>query len=66
MPILRSQGGVAPMSRPSTSSCPWLCRLKPAIRRSRVDLPDPDGPSRAKNSPGSIWMLMSLRTSFLP
>ncbi|MNO02867.1 hypothetical protein D3C81_2233990 [compost metagenome] len=66
MPMLRFQGGVPLMSLPSTSSCPALWRLKPAISRRRVDLPDPDGPSRAKNSPGSMLMLTSLSTSVLP
>ncbi|AIT27744.1 hypothetical protein D558_3098 [Bordetella holmesii 44057] len=66
--MLRFQGGVPLMSLPSMSNWPWLCWLKPAISRSSVDLPEPEGPSRAKNYPGSMLMLMlmSLRTSFLP
>ncbi|KAG0749363.1 hypothetical protein G6F24_015250 [Rhizopus arrhizus] len=51
MPMLRSQGGVPVMSLPSTSNCPELCRLKPAISRSSVDLPDPDGPHTTSTSP---------------
>src|SRR6201996_4136208 len=34
---------------------PEVGRSKPAIRRSVVVLPQPDGPSREKNSPDAIW-----------
>jgi hypothetical protein len=40
--------------------------LKPAISRSSVLLPLPDGPSSAKNSPGSMSRLTSFSTSVLP
>jgi hypothetical protein len=66
MPTLRRCGGVPLMSLPSTSSSPRWCWLKPAISRSRVDLPEPEGPSRAKNSPGSMSRLTSFSTSVLP
>src|SRR5690554_1851085 len=33
---------------------------------SSVDLPEPDGPNKAKNSPGSICRLISFRTSVAP
>ena len=34
--------------------------LKPAIMRSRVVLPQPEGPKRVKNSPCSMFRLMPL------
>ena len=53
MPTLRFHGGTPVTSRPPISSRPDWCWLKPAMRRSSVDLPEPEGPSSAKNSPGS-------------
>ena len=38
-------------SRPSSSTSPSSGRSKPAISRSVVVLPEPDGPSSVKNSP---------------
>ena len=37
---------------PSSRSVPERGGSSPATRRSRVDLPHPDGPSNATNSPG--------------
>ena len=37
-------------SLPSSKMVPLVGVSKPASMRSRVDLPQPDGPSRAKNS----------------
>jgi hypothetical protein len=42
------------MSRPANSIVPALWSSKPAIIRSVVVLPEPEGPSRVKNSPASI------------
>ena len=53
MPTLRFQGGVPVTSLPPMSTSPAWCWLKPAMRRSSVDLPEPEGPRSAKNSPGS-------------
>src|ERR1700722_13959850 len=39
---------------PSTRTCPADGCSSPAIRRSTVDLPQPDGPSSETNWPGSI------------
>ena len=36
---------------PRTSISPAVARCRPAISSSRVDLPQPDGPTTAKNSP---------------
>ena len=66
MPTSRRCGGVPVMSRPSISNSPRWCWLKPAISRSSVDLPEPEGPSSAKNSPGSMRSVMSRNTSVLP
>ncbi len=58
MPTSRFHGGTAVTSLPSTRIAPRCARLNPAMRRSSVDLPQPDGPSRAKNSPGSTTRSM--------
>ena len=47
------------MSTPSRKIRPSVGRSKPASMRSKVDLPDPDPPSRAKISP----LLISRDTS---
>src|SRR5689334_25203798 len=39
------------MGRPSNCTVPSLAALKPAMISSSVDLPQPDGPTTAKNSP---------------
>src|SRR5262245_58353755 len=41
------------MSLPSSNTCPADGDSKPAIRRRLVVLPQPDGPSKVKNSPGA-------------
>src|SRR5215472_18210925 len=42
------------MSAPSSRIFPAVGRSNPAIRRSDVVLPQPEGPSSEKNSPASI------------
>ena len=54
MPMLRLWAGVPSTSRSSTSTAPESGRSNPAAMRSAVVLPQPDGPSRLTNSPGSI------------
>ncbi len=66
MPTPRKCGGTPEMSWPSIKSSPLWCWLKPAISRSSVDLPEPEGPSSAKNSPGSIFKLTSRSTGVAP
>ncbi|MNC92395.1 hypothetical protein D3C83_88140 [compost metagenome] len=66
MPILRSHGGTRVTSSPPTRIAPDSGCRKPASSRSSVDLPEPEGPSRAKNSPGSIAMLTSESTCVRP
>src|SRR6266571_6728624 len=53
----RRSGGVPAMSRPSSRISPASGRSNPAIMRSSVVFPQPEGPSRVKNSPASIAML---------
>ena len=50
----RRLAGVRPTSIPSMKTEPRSGCSSPAMMRSSVDLPQPDGPSRAKNSPVSI------------
>ncbi len=44
-------GGTAAISSPASRMRPSLGASKPASMRSSVVLPQPDGPSSAKNSP---------------
>ena len=44
--------GASPaIGRPSNSISPSVAGVSPAISSSSVDLPQPDGPTTAKNSP---------------
>jgi hypothetical protein len=51
---LRSYGGTDDTSCPSSNTCPQSGASKPATNRRQVVFPEPEGPSMAKNSPGSI------------
>src|SRR5688572_33346762 len=66
MPTSRFHGGMPVTSRPAMRMRPDWASAKPAISRSSVDFPDPEGPSRAKNSPGSTVTLTSRRTGVAP
>ena len=50
----RRFGGTPAMSFPSISRRPVVGSSKPAIMRSSVVLPQPEGPSKAKNSPSRM------------
>src|ERR1700758_49874 len=50
-----------PMSSPATTTEPVSARSSPAMTISRVDLPEPDGPTRPTASPRPILSVMSLR-----
>src|SRR5688572_16855145 len=54
MPMSRLCTGRSVMSRPATWTRPESGSSKPAIMRSDVVLPQPDGPSREKNSPAAM------------
>ena len=58
MLTLRLCGGVCAMSTPSSRIWPSVGRSNPAIIRSVVVLPQPEGPSSEKNSPGGMSRLM--------
>ena len=47
----RRSGGMVPTLRPWIRMSPWLTASKPAIMRSVVVLPQPDGPTKETNSP---------------
>src|SRR5256885_14553229 len=47
-------GGSPAMPRPSNSTLPSVTGVRPAITSRSVDLPHPEGPTTAKNSPRSI------------
>src|SRR6185503_3780029 len=53
MPRLRRHGGTAATSRPSIKMRPRAGCASPATMRRIVDLPDPLGPRKVKNSPRS-------------
>ena len=53
MAMSRSLAGTAFTTRPSMLTRPEVIGSSPAIMRSAVDLPQPDGPSRTMNSPSA-------------
>src|SRR5260370_19135146 len=55
----RLVGGSDVTSAPSIRMRPDVTSSSPAIRRSNVDLPQPDGPTKTTNSPSAISRLMS-------
>src|SRR5438132_13678069 len=55
MAIPRARGGTSPSTRsPPMRISPEVGRSSPAIMRSRVVFPEPEEPSRTRNSPSSI------------
>ncbi len=70
MPTLRrilsmsTSGSVA--SKPPTWMVPSLGCSSRFTQRSRVDLPEPEGPIRQTTSPGATSRLMPLSTSLEP
>src|SRR2546423_11029821 len=56
----RSFGGTSLTTSPSTAISPPVMSSRPAIMRSVVDLPQPDGPTRTTNSRSLMARLMSL------
>ncbi|MNT35914.1 hypothetical protein D3C72_1719640 [compost metagenome] len=61
MPKSRCWGGSREMSRPPCQISPLPGRSSPAIARSRVVLPQPEGPRKQTNSPCSMAREISLR-----
>src|SRR6185437_15112831 len=66
MAMSRSFGATALTSRSSMKICPEVTVSSPAIIASKVDLPQPEGPTRAMNSPSRASMSMPFRTSTGP
>ncbi len=56
-------GGLSPISSPKILMLPSVGNSSPAIIRSVVVLPQPDGPSSEKNSPSRICRSMSSTAS---
>src|SRR5215468_2852776 len=66
MAMSRSFGATLFTTRSQMAISPELMFSNPAIIRNRVDLPQPDGPTRMTNSPSSISTLTPCRTSVEP
>ncbi len=66
MAMSRSIGATSLTTRPPMLISPELTVSSPAIIARRVDLPQPDGPTRTTNSPGSTSRSMSFSTSSGP
>ena len=66
MPVERRYGGSAVTSRPPMRIAPAEGRMKPAIMRSVVVLPQPEGPSNARSSPCATASEKSRTASVAP
>src|SRR5258706_25045 len=66
MAMSRDLAGRSVTSRPSIRIRPALAVSSPASKRSRVDFPQPDGPTRTRNSPSLMERLMSRSTRTVP
>ncbi|MNU03652.1 hypothetical protein D3C72_2477490 [compost metagenome] len=58
MAIPRLDGGTSLTRSPSMNMSPPVISSRPAIMRSNVDLPQPDGPTKTTNSPCLMSRLM--------
>jgi hypothetical protein len=54
MAMLRSLGSTLLTTRPAMEISPSVICSSPAIMRSSVDLPQPEGPTMTMNSPSAI------------
>ena len=66
MPMPLRRGGTWLMGRPSMRIVPEVGSSKPASIIRHVVLPDPEGPSRVRNSPFRMVRSRSLTTSVRP
>src|SRR6266496_3430390 len=66
MATSRERGGRSVTSAPSIAIEPVLASSSPAIMRRSVDLPQPDGPTRTRNSPLPISSETSSTLKTLP
>jgi len=58
----RSAGGTSFIGLPSISNSPALMSSSPAMQRSKVLLPHPDGPTKTTNSPSRTSRSMPCNT----
>ena len=65
MAMSRSLGSSSLTTRSPIATSPPVMRSSPATMRSRVDLPQPEGPTMTMNSPSAISMSMPWMTSIL-
>ena len=66
MPMSRLFTGMPATSSPSIRMRPEVICSRPDSERSTVVLPQPEGPSRATNSPGSMVRFTPVRARLLP
>src|SRR3970282_2779096 len=66
MAMSRFLGGTSFTTRPSTRISPEVTVSSPAIMRSTVDLPQPDGPTRPTHSPSAMTADMPRITGVAP
>ena len=66
MAISRSAGGVRLTRLPSIRMSPEVASSRPAMMRSSVDLPQPEGPTKTQNSPSLTSRSTPLMTSSGP
>ena len=66
MAMPRLAGGALSTFSPSIRTSPEVASSSPAMTRSSVDLPQPDGPTKMTNSPSSTSRSMPFSTSTLP
>jgi len=62
----RLAGSISLTTRPPMSMVPLVVVSSPAIMRSSVDLPQPDGPTSTQNCPSPTSRLMPLMASKPP
>jgi hypothetical protein len=66
MAMLRSLGSTRFTTRPPMEISPSVITSRPAIMRSTVDLPQPEGPTMTMNSPSAMSASTPWITSTLP
>ena len=66
MAMPRCAGGTSFITMPPISSVPPEIFSNPAIIRSKVDFPQPDGPTKTISSPCAISRLIPLSTFTSP
>src|SRR5262245_16221089 len=66
MAMPRCAGGRSLTTSPSKVMVPPVTSSRPAMRRSNVDFPQPEGPTTTTNSPEPMSRFTSLITSVVP